>query len=168
MYAQDREMLDKDTSEGGGAGASGLAGSGSSGGKSANGLYDGSGGDGWGGFSFAASGGKVGPSDRSALGNARAFGSLELVDEESGKSLTLWQRATRKYQGEDGGKRAYILAKMEFIRSQALKQQQMKLAAKSPAEKSKTEPPAVKSASRSPASEKEAALKPVNFVPQKH
>ncbi len=72
------------------------------------------------------------------------MGSLQMFDDQSGRPLTLWQRATRKYQGAPEGKRAYILAKMEFIRAQALHRQQLQLAAKT-----KTEPPGVK---RAPAS----------------
>jgi hypothetical protein len=44
---------------------------------------------------------------------------LDVVDRVSGKSLTLWQRATRRYQSYDLS-RAFTLAKTEGARNQAL------------------------------------------------
>lgn len=62
----------------------------------------------------------VGPKDRSGLGKTLWNGLLDMLDETSGKSLTLWQRVTRKYQG-DRGHRALAMARMELIRNKALR-----------------------------------------------
>jgi hypothetical protein len=83
----------------------------------------------------------AGPSD-SVLGNVTWNGSLDMIDAESGKSLTLWQRATRRYQGDKDGTRAFTMARVEYIRSKALK----RMAAQ---EKSKSVPVA---SARKPAS----------------
>lgn len=62
--------------------------------------------------------GKVGPVGAS-LGNVEWNGSLDMVDSQSGKSLTLWERATRRYMGTPDGKRGFSMARIEFLRSQS-------------------------------------------------
>ncbi len=62
---------------------------------------------------------KAGPADRSGLGKARLNGGLDMLDDETGKSLTIWQRATRRYQGDSRGSRALFMAKMEYMRKKA-------------------------------------------------
>jgi hypothetical protein len=70
---------------------------------------------------------RVGPADTSnALTNALAPNMLELVDRETGRSLSLFERGTRRYQGvqpqlASPGMRAFILARMEYIRREASK-----------------------------------------------
>jgi hypothetical protein len=125
---------------GGALGLAGLAGGGGGGpggGEGANGGEDGaygSAGDGadWdemaggeGGLGKAGKGKKgkntrTGPND-AVLGAVTWNGSLDMVDANTGKSLTLWQRATRRYQGDKEGARAFTMARIEHIRSQAHK-----------------------------------------------
>jgi hypothetical protein len=61
--------------------------------------------------------GRVGPASTVGLGNAIPLNGLTMVDELTGKELTLWQRATRRYQGEQGS-RALRLARVEFTRQE--------------------------------------------------
>lgn len=75
---------------------------------------------GGGGFG-GGSGIKAGPEDRAGLGRAVAINQLDLMDPDTGKNLTLWQRATRRYQGGQDGKRAFHMARVEFIRQQSKK-----------------------------------------------
>ncbi len=75
----------------------------------------------------------IGPVDTTGLGKVLWNGKLDMVDDETGKSLTLWQRATRRHQG-DKGTRAFILARMEYLRQGAKK----KLIADSAPPKAKT------------------------------
>ncbi len=49
-------------------------------------------------------------------------GMLDMLDRNTGKSLTIWQRATRRYQGGPKGKRALMMARFEHIRKTALAQ----------------------------------------------
>jgi hypothetical protein len=65
-------------------------------------------------------GSTVGPKDRSGLGKTVWNGLLDMLDDATGKSLTLWQRATRRYQGERG-QRALLMARMEMIRNRGRK-----------------------------------------------
>jgi len=62
-------------------------------------------------------GGRVGPANTEGLGNAIPLNGLTMIDEATGKELTLWQRATRRYQGEQGS-RALRLARVEFTRQE--------------------------------------------------
>jgi hypothetical protein len=82
----------------------------------------GSGGDGMGGGAYGGFGGggavKAGPADRSGLGSALSVNELNMIDEATGKKLTIWQRATRRYQGE-GSRRALMMSRAEFIRKEA-------------------------------------------------
>ncbi len=55
-----------------------------------------------------------------SLGSVDWNGLLDMLDSKTGKSLTLWQRATRRYQGGPSGKRAVMLARMEIIRKTAI------------------------------------------------
>ena len=113
------------------------------------------------------SGGKAGPLDRSGLGKTNWNGSLDMLDEATGKSLTLWQRATRRYQGI-GGARAFLMARTESIRSQA---RRAMLAKEEPSPAKKLV--GSKDKSRSPASEssrKIPSIKPArnsNSVPSR-
>jgi hypothetical protein len=68
-------------------------------------------------------------SDGKGKGNSHIDGSLvdtdwngllDMIDSNSGKSLTLWQRATRRYQGGPKGRRALTMARMEHIRKTAI------------------------------------------------
>lgn len=68
-----------------------------------------------GGFDAFGLKGKAGPNDRTGLGKISYANGLDVVDEATGKSLTIWQRLTRRMQG-DGGSRAYLMAKVEYIR----------------------------------------------------
>jgi hypothetical protein len=61
--------------------------------------------------------GRVGPASTEGLGNAIPLNGLTMVDELTGKELTLWQRATRRYQG-DQGSRALRLARVEYTRQE--------------------------------------------------
>ncbi len=80
------------------------------------------GGDGMGGGAYGGFGGggavKAGPADRSGLGSALSVNELNMIDEATGKKLTIWQRATRRYQGE-GSRRALMMSRAEFIRKEA-------------------------------------------------
>jgi len=82
-------------------------------------------GGGSGGFDdpFGANKGKAGPADRSGLGKASFANGLDMIDDESGKSITLWQRLTRRMQGNQAGDRAFLLAKMEYMRKVTSKSQ---------------------------------------------
>ena len=100
---------------------------------------------------------RAGPEDRSALGKMAWNGWLDMVDDQTGKSLTIWQRATRRYQGENGA-RAFMMARTEAIRKQALKGTMPKIAqAGQPAPATK---PAVKAAQPAPANRMPAAVGP--------
>lgn len=94
----------------------GKAGSGSKGGYSEDAVDGASGGGGGSG----GVGSTVGPKDRSGLGKTVWNGLLDMLDDATGKSLTLWQRATRRYQGERG-QRALLMARMEMIRNRGRK-----------------------------------------------
>jgi hypothetical protein len=63
--------------------------------------------------------GKVGPIN-AKLGKVEWNGGLDMVDSETGKSLTLWERATRRYMGSPDGKRGFTLARIEFVRKQSI------------------------------------------------
>jgi|GEM_PF-3595519 len=75
-------------------------------------------------------GGKVGPKG-AKLGDVEWNGSLDMIDAKTGKSLTLWERATRRYMGTPDGKRGFTMARIEFLR----KQSSPKLASEKAAEK---------------------------------
>jgi hypothetical protein len=59
---------------------------------------------------------KAGPADRAGLGKISYPNGLDSIDEATGKFLTLWQRNTRRHQGDVRGSRAFFLAKVEFMR----------------------------------------------------
>lgn len=69
--------------------------------------------------------GTLGPQNKEGLGAVLFNGSLIAVDDSTGKELTLWQRATRRYlgiqTGVQGTPRGNTLARMEYLRSQAMK-----------------------------------------------
>jgi hypothetical protein len=96
-------------------------GNGRSGGAGKKGA-GGGGGDGMGGGAYGGFGGggavRAGPADRSGLGSALSVNELNMIDEATGKKLTIWQRATRRYQGE-GSRRALMMSRAEFIRKEA-------------------------------------------------
>ncbi len=97
--------------------------------------------------------GKAGPSDRSGLGRIFFNGGLDAIDEATGKSLTIWQRSTRRYQGDEKGSRAFLMAKVEVMRKLASKGQTMAKAGEAPLK--------APAASRAPAS---AKLPPVKKI----
>ena len=67
---------------------------------------------------------KAGPNDRTGLGLIDLRNGLSVTDAKTGNELTLWQRATRRYQGitnlDTEGKRGFFMARMEQLRSRAL------------------------------------------------
>lgn len=70
-------------------------------------------------------GGTFGPQNREGLGAIFFHGNLRAYDENTSKELTLFQRATRRNLGIQTGSsatpRGNMLARMEFMRNQALK-----------------------------------------------
>jgi hypothetical protein len=63
---------------------------------------------------------KAGPADRKGLGNIISTSGLDAIDEVSGKSLTIWQRLSRRMQGDQSGSRAYTMAKTEWLRKNTM------------------------------------------------
>jgi hypothetical protein len=61
---------------------------------------------------------KVGPVD-AKLNPVEWNGGLDMVDSETGKSLTIWERATRRYMGTPEGKRGFTMARIEHLRKQS-------------------------------------------------
>jgi len=106
---------------------------------------------------------KAGPANRDGLGKTLWNGLLDMVDDESGRSLTIWQRATRRYQGNDG-QRAFQLAKIESIRTQ-----KFKITRKDGSAPTKATTPKDKKLAQSPALKKgttnKASAKPTNKAP---
>jgi hypothetical protein len=64
---------------------------------------------------------KAGPDNRKGLGKASIKNGLTMIDDETGQELTIWERATRRYQGGPEGRRALSLARMEWMRQEAAK-----------------------------------------------
>jgi hypothetical protein len=66
-------------------------------------------------------------------------GALDQIDPRTGKSLTLWQRATRRYMGTPDGQRGYTLARIEGLRQQSIRKL-AEASAPKPAKVAKKEP----------------------------
>jgi len=47
-------------------------------------------------------------------------GMLDAIDPKTGKSLTMWERATRRYMGTPDGQRGFTLARIESLRKQSI------------------------------------------------
>jgi hypothetical protein len=62
--------------------------------------------------------GRPGP-ESLVLEQAEWNGSIDLVERSRDRSLTIWERATRRYQGDAEGTRAVTLTRLEYIRAQA-------------------------------------------------
>jgi hypothetical protein len=75
---------------------------------------------------------KAGPADRAGLGKISLINGLDAIDEETGKSLTIWQRLSRRTQGDEQGSRSFLMAKIEAMRKQASKKQPATLASSKP------------------------------------
>ncbi|MEO6460028.1 MAG: hypothetical protein ABIO95_06235, partial [Bdellovibrionota bacterium] len=72
------------------------------------------------GGAFGGSGGAGGVGPTGAYLDATLWnGQLDAIDPNTGKSLTLWQRATRRYMGTPDGQRGYTLARIESLRKKA-------------------------------------------------
>jgi len=69
---------------------------------------------------------KFGADDKAGLGKASIVNGLDIQDDETGKSLTIWQRLTRRMNGDERASRAYFLAKMEYLRRQSMEKQNIK------------------------------------------
>lgn len=62
--------------------------------------------------------GKVGPTG-AYLGKTDWNGQLDAMNSETGKSLTIWERATRRYMGTPDGQRGYTMARIESLRKKS-------------------------------------------------
>ncbi|NCN40653.1 hypothetical protein GW916_05325 [bacterium] len=67
----------------------------------------------------SGSGGKGFGPKGALLGRTEWNGSLDAIDPRTGKSLTLWQRATRRYLGAPSGKRGFTMARIEKLRKES-------------------------------------------------
>jgi hypothetical protein len=92
-----------DGSDGGGTGGSANWGGTSAGG----GLAGGAGGL-----------GKTGPTG-AYLDKTDWNGQLDMINPNTGKSLTIWERATRRYMGTPDGQRGYTMARIESLRKKS-------------------------------------------------
>jgi hypothetical protein len=73
-----------------------------------------------GGFGLGTGGRPASPVDTKGLGGIVFDGSLNVIDSDTGNSLSLWERATRRYQGESLFKgRAVMMARVENIKKLA-------------------------------------------------
>ena len=61
---------------------------------------------------------KVGPTG-AYLDKTEWNGALDMINPNTGKSLTLWERATRRYMGTPDGQRGFTLARIEQLRKQS-------------------------------------------------
>ena len=62
--------------------------------------------------------GKVGPTG-AYLDKADWNGQLDMINPETGKSLTIWERATRRYMGTPDGQRGFTMARIESLRKKS-------------------------------------------------
>ena len=86
----------------------------------------------------------------SLFGKTRAIG-LDLEDAKTGRILSLFERATRRYVGDDNYPRGFILARFEARRKSVLKKNKMRVA-KNASKKDKSVPaPKSGKTSRAPA-----------------
>jgi hypothetical protein len=60
----------------------------------------------------------IGHTNATGLGNVQLNNLLDMSDSETGRSLTIWERATRRYYGKNND-RLLFLARLEFIRQEA-------------------------------------------------
>jgi hypothetical protein len=94
----------------------------------------------FGSFGSSSSGSNVaGPADRTGLGKTIFDGLLNIINADSGEDLSIFQRNTRRHQG-DNGTRSFMMARIEQIRQSALKYRDKlsapaKLAKSSPTQK---------------------------------
>jgi hypothetical protein len=67
------------------------------------------------------SGGRVGPTTAN-LDNMQWNGLLDMKDPKTGRSLTIWERATRRYMGTPDGQRGFTMARLEHLRKRSQKE----------------------------------------------
>ena len=62
--------------------------------------------------------GKTGPTG-AYLDKTDWNGQLDMINPNTGKSLTIWERATRRYMGTPDGQRGYTMARIESLRKKS-------------------------------------------------